>query len=254
MNEEHLQVNLSGKTAIVTGGSRGIGKAIAFAMAGAGANVVVASRTEDDSATLPGTIYKTVEEIRNLGGVTTPVRCDVTKADEVKRMVETTLNTYGKIDILVNNAGVINNANFMDTDITAFTNIWQVNVLGPFLCTQAVLPGMMARKSGNIVSIASGLAESTHPTYNIYSASKAALSRMMVKLAAEVADYNIAVNVLSPGGIRSEGMIAISTDELLSRLPPPTIIGPPILWLAAQDAKSFTGKVVQVNKFGIEWP
>jgi NAD(P)-dependent dehydrogenase (short-subunit alcohol dehydrogenase family) len=143
---------------------------------------------------------------------------------------------------------------FLETDISDFTNIWQVNVLGPFLFTKAVLSHMIPRKSGSIVNISSDLAVTTHPINNIYSASKAALDRMMLKLAAEIAEYNIAVNLIYPGRIRSEGVIARTKDDSADRLPPPSIVGPPAVWLAAQDASSFTGKIVKAPTFGSEWP
>lgn len=254
MTEDSSAVNLSGKTAIVTGASRGIGKAISLALARAGANIVVVARTMDDSNTLPGTIQKTVAEIENSGGVALPVRCDVTSEDEVREMVETTISTYGAVDILVNNAGIFKMANFIETSPADFIDTWQINVFAPFICTQAVLPIMLAQKSGSIISISSGLAESEHPTYNAYAGSKAALNRMMIKLASEVAEANIAVNVLKPGGISSPGMIAIASDERLSQMPAPETMGPPAVWLAAQDAGSFTGKLVAPGAFGTEWP
>lgn len=254
MAEKHLDADLSGKTAIVTGGSRGIGKAISLALARAGANVIIAARSEEESPSLPGTIHKTAEEITDFGGTALPVRCDVTAASDIENMVEKTMSTYGAIDILVNNAGVLHGASLLETDISDFNNVWQVNVLGPFLCARAVLPLMTQRKSGSIVNISSGLAESTHPGNNIYSASKAALNRMMLKLAAEVAEYNIAVNLLNPGMIRSEGMIARAPAAMLERLPPPSVVGAPAVWLAAQDGASYTGKIISVNTFGSEWP
>ena len=254
MAEERLNADLSGKTAIVTGGSRGIGKAISLALARAGASVVIAARSEDESSSLPGTIYKTAEEIKGLGGRALPVRCDVTSADDIKNLVEKTMSTYGAIDILVNNAGVLHGASFLETDINDFNNIWQVNVLGPFLCTRAVLPLMIPQKRGSIINISSGLAQSTHSGNNAYSASKAALDRMMLKLAAEVAEHNIAVNLIYPGMIASDGMIARIPREMADRLPPPSMVGPPAVWLAAQDAASFTGKIAQANTFGSEWP
>ena len=254
MSEEHLNVDLSGKTAIVTGASRGIGKAIALALARAGANVVIAARSEEESPSLPGTIYKTAEDIEELGGKALPVRCDVTETDEVQNMIEKTVSTYGAIDILVNNAGVLHGANFLETEINDFNNVWRVNVLGPFLCTQTVLSHMLPRKSGSIINVSSGLAESTHPGNNVYSTSKAALNRMMLKLAVEVAEHNIAVNLLYPGMIRSEGMIARVPGAMLDRIPPPSVVGPPAVWLAAQNAASYTGKIVQVSTFGSEWP
>jgi len=221
MAEEHLNVNLSGKTAIVTGGARGIGKAIALALARAGSNIVIADLLEKDSPSLPGTIYKTSEEIKDLGGKVLPIRCDVMAAGEVENMVEKAMNTYGAIDILVNNAGVFNGASFLETEISVFCNVWQVNVLGPFLCTRAVLPLMIPGKSGSIVNISSPLAHSTTPGLCVYSTSKAALDRMMLKLATEVAEHNIAVNLLYPPEIRSEGLIAILPPNYVDRLPPP---------------------------------
>ena len=254
MAGKDISVNLSGKTAIVTGGSRGIGKAICLALAAAGASVVIAARSEEDSSSLPGTIYKTAEEIEGLGGRALPVRCDVTKATEVQNVVEKAISTYGAIDILVNNAGVLHGSDFQQTEISDFGDIWQVNVLGPFLCTRTVLPHMIARKSGSIVNISSGLAQSTNPHNNIYSASKAALDRMMLKLATEIAEHNIAVNLIYPGMIASEGMIARIPPEMADQLPRPSIVGPPAAWLAAQNADTFTGKIVQASTFGTEWP
>jgi NAD(P)-dependent dehydrogenase (short-subunit alcohol dehydrogenase family) len=249
-----LNVNLSGKTAVVTGASRGIGKAISLALARAKANVVVTARTEDDSSSLPGTIYKTTKEIEDLGGKALPVRCDVTVADEVQNLVEKAVNAYGDIDILVNNAGVLYAASFLEAEISDFNNVWQVNVLGPFLCTRAVLSLMIPRKSGSIVNISSILAESTNSPHNVYSASKAALTRMMLKLAAEVAEHNIAVNLIYPALTRSEGLIARRSNDMLDDLPHPSVVGPPAVWLAAQDAASYTGKICHVNTFGSDWP
>ncbi len=254
MTQRNLAVDLSGKTAIVTGASRGIGKAISLALAQAGATIVVAARSEKELPSLPGTIYKTAEQIEDLGGHALPVRCDVTAVDDVENMVRLAISTYSTIDILVNNAGVLHGANFQQAEISDFSDIWQVNVLGPFLCTRAVLPHMIARKSGSIVNISSGLAQSTNPHNNIYSASKAALDRMMLKLATEVAEHNIAVNLIYPGMIASEGMIARIPREMADQLPRPSTVGPPAAWLAAQNAGTFTGKIVQASTFGTEWP
>jgi NAD(P)-dependent dehydrogenase (short-subunit alcohol dehydrogenase family) len=254
MTEEYLNVDLSGKTAIVTGGARGIGKAIALALSRAGANIVIADLLEKDSPSFSGTIYKATEEIKGLGGSALPVPCDVTSENDVQNTIEKAVSTYGAIDILVNNAGVLHGASFVNTEISDFINIWQVNVLGPFLCTRAILPLMILRKSGSIVNISSSMAESIHPMLNAYSTSKAALNQMMLKLATELAEHNIAVNLLYPPEIRSEGLIALLPREYTDRLPPPSIVGSPAVWLAAQDAASCTGKILPVNIFGSEWP
>ncbi len=254
MSKERLNMDLSGKTAIVTGGSRGIGKAISLALAQAGANIVIAARSEEEPPSLPGTIYKTAEEIKVLGGKALPVRCDVTASGEVENMVEKAVSTYGAIDILVNNAGVLHGATFLETEISDFDNIWRVNVRGVFLCTRAVLPIMMQRKRGSIISISSNLVGTTFPGNNAYAASKAALDQMMIKLAEEVAEYNIAINLLRPGHIGSEGMLARAPAALLDSLSPPSVVGPAAVWLAAQDATSYTGKICERGTFGSEWP
>jgi NAD(P)-dependent dehydrogenase (short-subunit alcohol dehydrogenase family) len=253
LDQEHLKVDLTGKTAIVTGGSRGIGRAISEALAQAGANVVIAARTEDDSTSLPGTIHKTTEDIKALGGNALAVRCDVTSAEDVKRMVETSIESFGAVDILINNAGALHGTSFLETEQSDFETIWRVNVLGPFLCSRAVLDHMMPLKRGSIVSISSGLSQSTHPGNNAYSASKAGLNRMMLKLSQEVVENNIAVNLLNPGFLRSEGVIAMVGSDVVDRIPPPSVAAPSAVWLAAQDA-GFTGKIVDASKFGTEWP
>lgn len=253
MEQEHLKVDLTGKTAIVTGGSRGIGRAISEALAQAGANVVIAARTEDDSTSLPGTIHKTTEDIKDLGGNALAVRCDVTSAEDVKRMVETSIESFGAVDILINNAGVLHGSSFLEVEQSDFETIWRVNVLGPFLCSRTVLDHMMPLKRGSIVSISSGLSQSTHPGNNAYSASKAGLNRMMLKLSEEVSEHNIAVNLLNPGFLRSEGVIARVGSDIVDRLPSPSVAAPSAVWLAAQDA-GFTGKIVDASKFGTEWP
>ena len=254
MAQGHLDTDLSGRTAIVTGGSRVIGKAISLALAQAGANVVVSARTVEYSLTLPGTIHETAREIIESGGNALPLQCDVTSSADVVAMVEKAIETYDTIEILVNNAGILHGARFMETKLDDFDNIWRVNVLGAFLCTQAVLPYMIERKKGSIISVSSGLADSTHPGNSTYSATKAALNRMMIKLSEEVAEHNIAVNLLYPGMVRSEGIIARVRSDVADRLPSPTITGAPTVWLAAQDASSFTGKINTVSTFGTEWP
>jgi NAD(P)-dependent dehydrogenase (short-subunit alcohol dehydrogenase family) len=113
---------------------------------------------------------------------------------------------------------------------------------------------MISRKSGSIVNISSGMAESDQPHSIIYTVSKAALNKMMLKLAAETTEHNIAVNLLYPPMVRLERMVAMMSADMMDRLPPPSVVGPPAVWLAAQDATRFTGKIVQVNTFGSEWP
>ena len=155
MARGHPDIDLSSRTAIVTGGSRGIGRAIALALAQAGANVVVAARTVEESPTLPGTIHKTAQEIIESGGSALALQCDVTSARDVAAMVEKTLDTYGTIDILVNNAGVLV-LNPLEKITEAEWDVhMDINVKGAYLFCQAALPGMNRRGWGRIINIAS---------------------------------------------------------------------------------------------------
>ncbi len=140
---------MKGKVAIVTGASRGIGKAIALAYAKEGATVIVAARSETaPSERLPGSIHETVEQIEALGGRALAVRCDVTDEAGVNAMVEQTLAEFGRVDVLVNNAAVDFPAKVVDMSAKRWEVVFRVGMTGPFLCSKAVLPAMIAQRSG----------------------------------------------------------------------------------------------------------
>ncbi|MBM3172989.1 MAG: SDR family oxidoreductase [Chloroflexi bacterium] len=194
---EKQRAKLAGKVAIVTGSSRGIGKAIALEMARAGAEVVVAARTEAErQSKLPGTIHATVEEIRAFGGEAMPVRLDITREDDVDAMVSTVTDKYGKVDILVNNAGITTPESFMDLTVKKWDLIMAVNLRGVFLCTKAVLPGMIERQSGSIINISSAAGNVLIKGSIAYGVTKAGLERFTLGLAKEMRKHNIAVNAL----------------------------------------------------------
>jgi citronellol/citronellal dehydrogenase len=142
---------LDGQVAIVTGASRGVGKAVALALAREGADIVVAAKTAERHARLPGTIHETAEEIRRLGRRALPVPTNVREFEDVQRMVDATLRELGRIDILINNAGAIFWADVAGWPPGKFDLVMEVNVRGAFLCSRAVLPAMRERKSGHIV-------------------------------------------------------------------------------------------------------
>jgi len=139
-------MKLKNKVAIVTGSSRGIGKAIAIDFAKEGAAVVVAARTETEQKKLPGTIYGVADEIRALGGVALPVKCNVAEEQSVEEMFKKTLVEFGRIDILVNNAAIGYYVPFMETPVRQFDLVLRINLRAPFLCMKAVLPRMMEQK------------------------------------------------------------------------------------------------------------
>ena len=241
-------MKLKDKVAIVTGASRGIGKAIAISLATEGANVVIAARTEQEGGPLPGTIYKTADAIRALGGQALAIRTDVTKEDQVMELVERTLKEFGVIDILVNNAGIDFPGKVIDVPIKRWDLIMAVNLRGTFLCTKAVLPTMVRRRSGNIINLSSVAGTRLIVLDLAYGVSKAAIERFTYGLAQEVKEYNIAVNALCPSVTDTEGVALWMPSKDKSGWQKPEMWGRYTVFLATQDAKSLTGRVLSAEE------
>jgi len=251
--------------AIVTGAARGIGKAIAVDFAREGAAVVVTDRTETE-ADIPGTIHATAELIRSFGGQALPVKCDVTSETEIEETVAKTLSEFGKIDILVNNAGVAYYRPVVETPTRHFDLVMGVNFRGAFLCTKAVLPSMMEKKSGSIINISSpasrGLwsgavrpGQPKRPSGAIYGASKAALERLTRGLAIELKNYNIRVNALAPiGGVATEGVLYMNPDIDQDNLQSPHLyMTKAVVFLASEAAKGISGSVFLDEKLCMKY-
>ena len=246
---------MDGMVAIVTGASRGLGRAIAKEYAGEGASVVICARRQSPTG-LDGTLAETANDVRNAGGDVLAIDCDVTDADQVNEMVRQALERYGKIDVLFNNAGaMVLGETIMEIDPARWEQLMRVNVSGPYLCSRAVLPTMMEQRRGSIINLGSRMA--TDPNQDggvLYSASKAAVHMFTYCLAREVQDYNIAVNVLSPGALRSEGSAAIPwTQRDWHQRVDPSAVGPCAVYLALQDATTFTGQLAFRADFGATW-
>jgi NAD(P)-dependent dehydrogenase (short-subunit alcohol dehydrogenase family) len=254
-------MTLRDRVAVVTGGSRGIGRAICLGLAEHGAKVVVASRTEVDTSTgteftryAAGTIHDTATMIQTRGGSAIGIKCDVTQVADIRHLVDVTLARFGRIDILVNNAGIDCEAPVVDMDIDLLDRCLAVNVRAPLLLCKFALPGMLARGSGSIFCITSGAAHGYRPGRVGYSLSKAALERMFLSLAEEVRPADIAVNVLNPGRVDT-WMNRRGDWPGTSHIPmaQPEAIIPAAVWLAQQTATSFTGQVVERADFGVTW-
>jgi len=234
-------MTLSRKVAIVTGSSRGIGKAIAIALAKEGADIVVAARTETAHKDLPGTIHETASEIQNLGRCCLALKTDVTKEEEVERMVRHTISEFKRVDILVNNAGISARSSILELSIKRWDLILAVNLRGTFLCTKAVLPYMLDQKRGNIINLSSILGTTLIEGNTAYGCSKAAIERFTLGLAKELEEYNIAVNALCPSYTVTEGTRFVNPQADMSGWQSPWMWGKYAALVAAQDAKSLTG-------------
>lgn len=204
-------MKLKGKVALITGSSRGIGKAIAKLYASEGAKVVVTGRSETETDKLPGSIHLTVDEIKAVGGEAMAVRCDQRFEDQVFDVVKQVQEAYGPVDILVNNAAASVMTTFQEIQVKHFDLIMDVNIKGYFLFIRAVLPAMRERKSGVIINISSGAGAmvTESPRNLVYGMSKAAEDRMSLGLSAELRDYNISVTGLMPArAVLTEGAVA----------------------------------------------
>ena len=252
---------LAGKVAIVTGGSRGIGRAICRGLAQAGAKVAVAARTERDESAgadfaryAAGTIHDTAASIRQAGGTALAIPCDVAIPEQIRALVDTALSHYGRLDIVVSNAGIDCESPVVDLNPELLERCLAVNVRAPLLLCKYALPVLMAQGAGSIIGITSGSARDYREGRVGYSMSKAALERMLLSLAEEVRPHNIAVNLLSPGRVDTwmnrrgdwPGTAHIPMVE-------PEAVMPAAVWLAGQRAETFTGRIVERADFGRSW-
>ncbi|GIO22557.1 SDR family oxidoreductase [Oceanobacillus sp. J11TS1] len=215
----HELFDLTGKTAIITGGGRGLGKQIAEGFAEAGANIVVCSRKEENCT-------EASKELQKKGTETLALKCDVTKPDDIKNVVEKTLEKFGRIDILVNNSGATWGAPVDEMPLEAFQKVMNVNVVGTFLMSQAVGKVMTEQKYGKIINIASvaGLNGSS-PKYMDaigYNSSKGAVITFTKDLAVKWGPRGIYVNAIAPGFFptkMSKVLIERSGDEMREGTP-----------------------------------
>jgi len=239
--------DLSGKTAIVTGAGRGIGKGLALGFAEAGANVVVASRTESE-------IEATAAEIRNIGRKSLAVPTDVRLSDQINNLVQKTLAEFGRIDILINNAGGSFVVMSMDMSENAWDAVVRENLRPVFICSKIVGKVMLDQKKGNIVNISSKAGEGASPGLCAYGASKAGVINLTRTLALEWAPH-VRVNCIAPGAIETPGLRATSSEHLaetinsipMARMGQPEDIATAAIFLASDAAEWVTGITIDVD-------
>jgi len=190
-------MQLTDKVAIITGGGRGIGRAIATAYAAEGARVAIAARSKVQ-------LDEVVTEIAAQGGEALAVPTDLRVRAEVENLVQKTVDCFGRIDILVNNAGINPRGLFLDATDEEWEQGWQINVMGVVRCCRAVLPIMQQQGSGNIINVGSGMGQVGRSNLSVYCASKAALHGLTQSIAEEVWEDGIIANVLIPGPVKTE--------------------------------------------------
>ena len=235
---------LKDKVAIVTGASRGIGRATALAFAQAGAKVVLASRTRHDLETAANLI-------RTDGGEALVVPTDVTQAEAVETLVNRTLATYGQIDILVNNAGTGVFETVADSDPEAWTQVVASNLKSTYLCSKYVLPSMLARQSGQIINVLSIAAKVTFKASSAYCAAKAGALAFTKVLAEEVRGENIRVTAVSPGSVDTPFWAGIEGHPDLNLMLKPEHVAETILFVVTQPAGMVTDEIVVTPPLGI---
>lgn len=244
-----MRIDLSGRVALVTGASRGIGKAIAKAMAQAGARVAVNYR---ESGTFAG---ETVREIEAFGGKAASFRADVGDASQVEAMLEEIISSFGHLDILVNNAGIIRDMLLLEMEEKDWRAVLQTNLFGVYHCSRAVLRGMIIKRWGRIINLSSIASAHGGRGQSNYAASKGAINAFTRSLAAEVGAKGITVNAIAPGLIAtdmSQGVIAFSDSLVreriaMRRLGKPADVAPLAVFLASGEASYITGQVITVD-------
>jgi NAD(P)-dependent dehydrogenase (short-subunit alcohol dehydrogenase family) len=249
---------LEGRVAVVTGASRGIGEEIAKLFAAEGARVVCAARTlnEGDHRLLSGSLSETVRKIKDAGGQAVAVAVDVSSEEDCRKLIASAQETFGTVDILVNDAALTYYKPIVDYNVKHWVKAFAVNVHGPFMLSQMVLPGMIGLRRGAIVNISSGSAigpgrapfKGARPASGgtMYGATKAALERLTQGLAQEVAMHNIAVSAVSPSQtVATPGTVY---HKLMKGMDdpsgePPSYMARAALLLASEPAEKVNGRV-----------
>ena len=242
-------MKLKEKIALVTGGSRGLGKAIALQLAKDGAQVVVNYATSTDKA------EEVVATIQSEGGKALAMKADVSHLEEVEKMVDTIYEQFGRIDILVNNAGVTRDELLISMEREDWDKVIATNLGGLFNCSKAVAKYMMMQKSGRIINMSSVAGERGGRGQSNYAASKGAVNAFTRSVAMELARKKVTVNAVAPGVVETEmssevirrAQDIILNSVALKRLGQPEEIAKVVAFLASDDSSYITGEVIRVD-------
>ena len=241
--------DLIGKVALVTGASRGIGKAIAKELAQNGASVIINYSKDDEGAN------STLKEIRELGGYAKVIKKDISIKDQCEELIKEIIETFGKIDILINNAAKSEVGLFMDVDDKSFEKLINTNLLAPMYLSKYALNYMISKGCGNIINISSIWGEAGASCEVVYSTTKGGLNLFTKSLSKEVAPFGIRVNSIAPGVIHPEMNHFLSEEEknqLIDEIPMNRFgdvkeIAKAVVFLCKDDCKYLTGQIIRID-------
>lgn len=243
-------INLADKVTLITGASRGIGRAIALIFAEAGSHVVINYRSDRESA------EETRREAETFGVRAVACRADIADYARVTEMIDTVIAEFGRIDIVVNNAGIWEHNPIDEMSEERLKKTIDTNIMGTFFPIMAAVPHMKKQKSGVIINISSTAGQRGEAFHSPYGASKGAVISLTKSLAAELVDHNIRVNCVAPGWVRTDMTIPIlesdEADKVYAQIPMRRVADPrelagPVLFLASDLATFITGEILNVN-------
>lgn len=248
--------SLEGKIALVTGGTYGIGMSMAMALGNAGAKIIFNARRAD-------AVEKAEAEYRAAGIDAYGYACDVTKEDQVKAMVANVSAKLGDIDILVNNAGIIKRIPALDMSVEEFSEVIDIDLIGPFIVSKAVVPGMIKKGAGKIINICSMMSELGRETVSAYAAAKGGLKMLTKNMACEWGEHNIQVNGIGPGYIATPQTAPLREKQadgsrhpfdsfIISKTPAgrwgnPEDLAGPVVFLSSEASNFVNGHILYVD-------
>ncbi len=242
-------MSIQNKVVLITGGSRGIGKATALKLAGSGLKIAVNyNNAKEDAEQVAATV-------REKGGEAIAVHADVSDEKQVDAMAKEVLNIWERVDILVNNAGIIKDSLLMAMSIESWDRVVNVDLRGTFLCTRAVIRGMIRQRWGRIINIGSVVGKRGNAGQTNYAAAKAGVLGFTKALAKEVANRNITVNAVTPGYVSTDVVDVLPQslkDKILDRIPQERFgvaedVANMVAYLASDEANYITGQVISVD-------
>lgn len=246
--KEH-EFMLKGKTAVVTGASRGIGRAIAVKLAKLGANVVVNYRNSEDA------VREVVKEIEDLGVKVLAIQCDISSYSDVENMMKKSVEEFGSLDILVNNAGITKDGLLMRMKEADFDSVIDINLKGAFNCTKHVSAIMLKQRSGRVINISSVSGLTGNAGQVNYSSAKAGIIGMTKAVAREFGGRGVTCNAVAPGYVQTDmtrGLTEKVKDTIMSTIPlrrlgTPEDVANVVAFLASEEASYITGQVINVD-------